>query len=260
MIIGQNNIIEYIDNKTRDTFPRSLILLGAYGCGKHTTVNYIKDKLNLPLINITDQLSLDFILSLYQKPEPYLYLIEGNQITIKEQNMILKFIEEPLKNAYIIIIAESSNQLLPTVYNRCQVLRFVPYSKEILKSFSDDELILKIADTPGEVKDLNNNKLSDILELTDKIVNKIGAANLPNVLTISDKLAYKDEKNKFPIQSFSKVLNYSLIEKIRKDSNPVYIQMYKLVNEWNIKRKAPTISQKFLFENLLLKLYNLMKV
>lgn len=259
-MIGQLNIFNYINNKTRDTFPRSLILLGPYGCGKHSICDYIKDKLEIPLINISEKISLDFIQSLYQKPEPYLYLIECSEITIKEQNMLLKLIEEPLKNAYIVLIAESSNQILSTVYNRCQVLRFEPYSKDELAQFTSDELVLKIAETPGEVLDLSqDNKLTDILELTNKIVNKIGTANLPNVLTISDKLAYKNEKNKFSIPSFSKVLNYSIKQKIREDSNLIYIDMYKLIREWNIKRKAPTISQKFLFENLLVKLYNLMK-
>jgi len=30
-MVGQEHIIKYIDNKTRDTFPRSLILLGETG-------------------------------------------------------------------------------------------------------------------------------------------------------------------------------------------------------------------------------------
>ena len=62
---------------------------------------------------------------------------------------MLKFIEEPLKNSYIIILAESTNQLLPTIYNRCQVMTFAPYSIDELRNFTQDELVLSVARTPG---------------------------------------------------------------------------------------------------------------
>ena len=135
-IIGQDKLLNYIDSKRRDTFPRSLILLGESGCGKSTVINYISDKLNLPLIDITDNINIDFITSLYEKPEPYIYTIKASNITIKEQNALLKFIEEPLKNSYVIIEVENLNQILATVYNRCQVLKFVPYSKKILQNLA----------------------------------------------------------------------------------------------------------------------------
>lgn len=256
---SQKHIYNYIDNKARDNFPRSLLLLGESGCGKHSLCDYIAEKLNLQLINISENLNFDFIMQLYEKPEPYLYIIEASKISVKEQNTILKFIEEPLKNAFIILIAENSNQLLPTILNRCQQLSFNPYTLEELKQLSSDELILKIAKTPGQVDSLLSNNLQDMVILADKIINKIGSANLPNVLTIPDKLAFKQEKDKFDIECFSRTLNYMLLEKIKSDDNPKYLEMYKLVGEWNKKRKAPTIVQNFLFENYLVKMHMLMK-
>lgn len=259
-MVGQDHIIKYIDNKTRDTFPRSLILLGENGCGKHSIVTYIKDKLKLELSNISDNLNLEFIENLYSKPEPYIYIIDAPKITVKEQNVILKFVEEPLKNSYIIILAETKNQLLQTVYNRCQVLSFNPYTREQLQQFTNDELVLKIAKTPGQINDLLASDLKGMLELAEKIVTKIGTANLPNVLTISDKIAYKNEKDKFDLDIFSKVLLYSIKEEIvRNSSDSRYFYMYELVREWLQKKKAPTISQKFLFENYLVKLHELMR-
>ncbi len=264
MIIGQDYIINYIKSKKRDTFPRSLVLLGEYGCGKKTVVSLIAQHLKLQSVDITKELNFEFITSLYQKPEPYLYVIDGSKITIKEQNVILKFVEEPLKNAFIVILAESSNQLLKTVYNRCQVLTFVPYLRETLQQFTSDELVLKIARTPGQVTELSSNDLKGMVELAEKIVTKIGVANLPNVLTISEKLAYKDEKDKFPVNIFSKVLVYAIKDEIiRSDSNSPsgskLFNLYKLILEWDRKRRAPTISQKFLFENYLVKFHEAMR-
>ena len=47
MIVGQEHIISLIDKSTVDTFPKSLILLGEYGSGKHTISDYISNRLNL---------------------------------------------------------------------------------------------------------------------------------------------------------------------------------------------------------------------
>ena len=259
MILGQDAILSYIDNKKRDTFPRSLILLGEYGCGKHAVLDYLADHLKLTTLDITENLNFEFITGLYQKPEPYLYIIDASKITIKEQNVILKFVEEPLKNSFIVILAEYSNQLLRTVYNRCQVLSFKPYLEETLRNFTNNELVLKIAKTPGQVKELESSDLTGMLELANKIVNKVGVANISNVLTISDKIAFKNEKDKFSLPVFANVLVYSLSEKIKECRELKYLDMYKLVGEWNTKRKAPTISQKFLFENYLIKFHECMR-
>jgi replication-associated recombination protein RarA len=252
-IIGQDKIIRYIDDKNRDTFPRSLILLGESGCGKSLVSSYISNKLNLQIVDITGSINFDYIMSLYEKPEPYIYTIMAKDLSIKEQNAILKFVEEPLKNAYIIIEAETTNQLLPTVYNRCQVLNFLPYSKDVLSKFSLDNVLLDIARTPGQIKHLSEgNKLLEMTELANKMITKIGVANIPNMLTISDKIAWKKEKDKFDLDTFALVLNYCIKNQIKSGQN--CFEFYSIIREWNIKRKAPTVIQKSLFENTLLKL------
>ena len=258
--ISQSHIFNYIDKKARDTFPRSLLVIGESGCGKSIVINYIAEHLHLPLLDITDQLSFDFIMSLYEKPEPYFYFIDGNKLSIKDQNMLLKFIEEPLKNAFICIELQSANQVLPTIYNRCQKIIFNPYSKAELERFTQDPLILQVAKTPGQIIKLTeSNQLPELLELSNKIIDKIGSANISNVLTISDKLAFKQEKDKLNVDLFSNILVNQLNNRIKTNSNSKLFSLYQLVREWNIKRKAPTIVQNFLFEQYLVKMYKLMR-
>ena len=256
---SQNHIYQFLERKTRDTFPRALLLIGESGCGKHHVCDLIKNKLNLDMQDISENLNFDFLMQLYERPQPYIYIIEASKISVKEQNTILKFIEEPLKNSYIVILAENSNQLLLTILNRCQKLIFNPYSIDELRSLTNNELVLKIAKTPGQVTSLLANNLEDIVALSNKIIDKIGTANLPNVLTISDKLAFKGEKDKFDIECFSRTLNYLLVEKIKTDNNIKYQEMYKLVSDWNRERKAPTVVQNFLFERYLVKIHELMR-
>lgn len=253
-MIGQEKIIDYIENKTRDTFPRSLILLGEKGCGKHTVTEIIADRLNLQVVDITDNLNFDYLLNLQQKPEPFIYLIRAVDTTIKAQNAMLKFVEEPLKNSFIVIIAENSNQLLPTVYNRCQVLNFKPYSKEELKNFTNNDFIIEVAKTPGQVKLLESSNIDDLVVLCNKIVTKIGVANVPNVLTIPNKIAFKQEKDKFDLDILSIILGYSITKYIKENNvDKKYYEFYDLYRNWDRERRATTLNQKVLFENYLLK-------
>ena len=50
-MIGQKRLLNVIDNYTIDTFPRSVILIGDQGCGKHTLVNYISENIIENAIN-----------------------------------------------------------------------------------------------------------------------------------------------------------------------------------------------------------------
>ena len=169
-IVGQESLISLIDSKNRDTFPRSVILLGQRGSGKHLITNYIGSKLNYSVVDITDKLDLEFITSLYLKPEPNIYVIEMKKLTIREQNMILKFLEEPLKNAYIILLAEVKNQMLDTIVNRCQIWTLKPYAKELLSEFTDNKQILSIAKTPGMLLELETVDIADVILLCKKIL------------------------------------------------------------------------------------------
>ena len=56
-IIGQDSLISKINNLTLDSFPRSIILVGEKGSGKHLICSYISQKFELDVIDIS--LSLD---------------------------------------------------------------------------------------------------------------------------------------------------------------------------------------------------------
>ena len=118
-IRGQETILNRISRLNLDTFPRTLMLLGESGSGKHSIVNIIQNTFNLRSEDITEKISLDLLDEIYRRVEPYIYIISINSISIKEENTILKFLEEPLKNSYIILLADCKDGILPTILNRC---------------------------------------------------------------------------------------------------------------------------------------------
>lgn len=53
---------------------------------------------------------------------------------IQSQNKLLKILEEPPKNTFIILNVTNINKVLPTVASRCKKIRLQPLSKEELKN------------------------------------------------------------------------------------------------------------------------------
>ena len=53
-----------------------------------------------------------------------------DEMNVSGMNALLKTLEEPPRNALLILISHSTQPILPTIRSRCQVLRFYPLSEE----------------------------------------------------------------------------------------------------------------------------------
>lgn len=257
MIKGQEKLCLHIDRFTIDTLPRTILLLGAYGSGKHLIVNYIADKYNLEVEDISDNLTLELIDNISQRVSPRLYIINSNGLTNKNENTILKFLEEPLKNAFIIVLSESKDSIIPTVLNRCQVWEMNAYQKDFLSSFiqstaDNTEMLLKVADTPGKILEYQHFPLKDMFDLAYKIFNNIQNANFANVLTLSRFIAFKNEKDKFDFNLFIDIL--TLVSRELCVNNKMSATIYHLTNRLSNNRHIFNIDKKALFENYLVNL------
>lgn len=258
MIIGQEKICTRIEKSTLDSFPRSLMLVGQRGGGKHLICNYIASKFNLTILDITDSLNVETIDEIYNRVEPYLYTIRINEISIKEQNTILKFLEEPLKNSFIVLIAETEMGLLPTIINRCQVWQLQNYTKEYLRTFvnNQDSYILDIAQTPGQIIELLNSPVDAMVELADKILSNIERASISNTLTLSDKFEFKNDltTDKFNIHIFVDVLQGRVVSRVKSDPDKKYMTAYSLTSTLKKQLLTKNLDYKSLFERYLIEL------
>ena len=260
MITGQEKICTRIDSLTLDSFPRSLMLVGAKGAGKHLIVEYIAKRFNLREIDITESLDQESIEELYNRVEPYLYLIRANELSVKEENTILKFLEEPLKNSYIVLIAETDIGLLQTILNRCQIWYLQNYTKEFLRTFvTSNEYVLQIANTPGQVISLCNTSFEDMLQLSDKIIDKINVASVANTLTLSNKIAFKNESDKYDVKLFVDILLQRLVERCKQCTDRRYTSSYLLTSELKKKLSIKNLDYKSLFEGYLVNLRTIMR-
>ena len=160
-------------------------------------------------------------------------------------------------------MTEDKNQLLDTVLNRCVVYSFESYTIQELSSFIkyekeiNKELALKISTTPGQLIETDEGKLESLYELVLKITNKIKDATLPNTLSISDKMNYKDNINKFDINMFFNSLILALTEEYIKNNNEFYFKLYNKVSEYKSMLNAPKINKEVLMDNFLITIWKL---
>lgn len=255
MLIGQDRLNKLLENISVDIMPRSLILSGPKGCGKHLFCSLLQEKLNIPVSDITDKLDFEFIIELYTRTTPNIYIIDSTNIMQKEQNRVLKFLEEPLKNSFIIILCESLNQLLDTVINRCEIIRFQPYTVEQLRQFDPniDETILHICNTPGDIISYKNISLEPYLTLAHKMIEKMRIAAISNAISISDKIAFKDESDKLDLNLFKKVLlNTASAALVNQEINNSF---FDAIRNYLTESSQPRVNQKYLFDNLITTLW-----
>lgn len=236
-MIGQKKLLEILNKYTLDSFPHSVLITGEKGMGKHTLVKYIKDNiLNIPLKDITKNISNDYINTIYLTPTPFIYLIDLSEITEKQQNILLKFVEEPPYTSFIILLSESKVNVLNTILNRCVIFELASYTKEELSTFIKEkdkqELILNVVRSPGKIKTIELDNLISLYSLCDNIINKLSIASYFNTLSIADKINYKEEYNKYDITLFFDTLVYKLFNAFISTNNIKLYDIYlKLIYE-----------------------------
>lgn len=261
MVVGQEKLCSLIANSTLDDFPRSLMLVGPRGGGKHLICEYISERFRLTAVDLTDQLDQETLDELYNRVEPYLYIIRVNEISVKDENTILKFLEEPLKNSFIVLIAETDTSVLQTILNRCQIWHLQNYRRDFLAMFLNgaSDYILEIAQTPGQVMELCEVDFSSMVDLADKIISKISVASIVNTLTLSGKLGFKNEPDKPDVKLFVSVLLSRFADCCKRYPDNKFVAGYYLTNQLQRNLQIKNLDYKALFERYLIDLRNIMR-
>lgn len=94
-----------------------------------------------------------------------IYILDGFDLATKDAaNSLLKFLEEPGKEIYAILIADEKSNLLPTIQSRCQNIVFRPVSKkEIEQCFSQH-----VDEDCAKMLALNGYSEKQVLDLIEK--------------------------------------------------------------------------------------------
>lgn len=241
-MIGQKKLLSRIDSYTLSTLPKSILFLGEEGCGKHMIANHIAEIFRFKKVIVDKETDTDTFADYQLAVVPTLLIIDLRLFAEKDQNKFLKFIEEPAKNIWVVLLANSEIGILPTVLNRCTKFHFDQYSVNELKQFqwldqSENDLVYKICRTPGQIEKFGTAESSDRL---------VEAYNYCKLLVDDfDKLSYtylissaiehvncKEDYNKITFDLFILVLEYVLFEAVLKNEKVYSQKMYKVLNDY----------------------------
>ena len=250
-IIGQAKLLSIINSYTLQTLPKTLMFIGHKGCGKHTFTNYIVNKFNFDFVEITESVSTVELDDFLFKTIPTCYLIDLNKFSEKQQNQFLKFIEEPSKSVYIILISNSEAGVLNTVLNRCTKYYFEPYTKEQIEHIINttvNELAFAIFKTPGKLLNLTEKDFQNIINLADKLVHKLNCASYAATLAISTKINYKDLYNKIDFNLFFDAVEFLALEDFKNSGNKQSLTIFNITNRF----KQHATQQNLIKETLML--------
>lgn len=230
-VIGQEKLVKALEGYTLETAPKTILFLGQSGCGKSWIANAFAKQLDLEVVVVKPDSTAEKLIEYYQCPINKMYLIDLKDIVEKDQNKFLKFIEEPSKTMNIILMAESTVGILPTILNRCVKYVFEPYTPEQLKQFDwavncSEEIAYEICKTPGQLLELSADNLDQALGLCRAIVSSVDKANYANTLSIVTKINLKDDAKKIDFKLFFDLMTYAAFDDYKKNNNELSFKIY----------------------------------
>jgi hypothetical protein len=98
-----------------------------------------------------------------------------------------------------------------------------------------------------------------MVELADKIINKIGVASAYNTLTISDKLAFKNESDKIDVRLFTSLLLNRIVEFCKNYDDGRLMSAYVLTKTMREHSNVNNVDLKAVFEKYLMDLRAIMR-
>lgn len=178
---------------------------------------------------------------------------QGNKLTIQAQNALLKTIEEPPTEVYIIILCESLELILDTIKSRCEIYKLTPLTKDELYKYiaikgydySEEEKSSAIAFSegiPGRIDRYFSD--TELQELRDKIVDLLLQLTNNEIEAILEKeeqlVSYKQNKEEV-INVLSSFIRDILVNKEVYNENLIINrdkikEIERLTNEMSFKK------------------------
>ena len=151
--VGKNQICQYLINgllneKNSKNLVKNNSHPDLFCINNETLISYFqredKDKLKnktkkIPVAFIRE--AIDFVMLKSGLSKNKILFIDGAEnLTISSQNALLKTLEEPPQNTYIIIQSNRFKCLNQTIYSRCQLIHFNNLSQDELYDWAEDIL------------------------------------------------------------------------------------------------------------------------
>ena len=271
--VGHSSLIENFKNRcSNGNLSHAQLISGEDGIGKSILAEILgklilNGDLNREYVDIINYKPIktsfgvddvrDIIDEVNKKPfegdKKVIIIHQGNKLTIQAQNALLKTIEEPPTEVYIIILCESLELILDTIKSRCEIYKLTPLTKDELYKYiaikgydySEEEKASAIAFSegiPGRIDRYFSD--TELQELRDKIVDLLLQLTNNEIEAILEKeeqlVSYKQNKEEV-INVLSSFIRDILVNKEVYNENLIINrdkikEIERLTNEMSFKK------------------------
>ena len=267
-MIGQRELIKKIHGQIeREKFPRFSIIIGEKGSGKHTLIWDIATTLGCAVAFVSPKADevRDVIENSYKVELPIIYAFtDCDNMSSASANALLKVTEEPPRNAYFILTCENLDNLLSTIRSRGVTYMMEPYQYndkcdylETQPNRIDDDtmtFILDVASNIGEIKTLLNIDVAEFSKYVELVIDNIAEVSGSNAFKIADKVAFKDESDKYDLGLFWKAFRSACIDRGHEDDPIKYGYAVAITGDAIQQLSIKSLNKQMLFDDWLLKI------
>ena len=229
-MIGQQGLIKLFRTQIEyKALPRFSILVGPPGSGKRRLADIIysmyqkaNSKSRTYVYTISDN-KVDTVRQMIRdaytvKVTTFFILPDADKMSLAAKNALLKVTEEPPNKAFFIMTLEDENHTLSTIRSRGTVYHMEYYSPKEIQEFIKttltkdgmavptdiENILVSVCETPGDVTLFLNGptSISEFYEYVELVVDDVAEVSDANAFKIADKIALKDEEDKFDLRLF----------------------------------------------------------
>ena len=265
-MIGQTYLLERINGQIdRGRFPRFAIFIGERGCGKRYLASTIADYLKLPISFVDNKVETvrQVIDASYTIETPIMYVFtDCDNMSSMAANALLKVTEEPPQNAYFVLTCENEENLLQTIKSRGVTYMLEPYSyadkcdyieQQGVPEFEEDEnFILDVASNLGEVQQMLNMDIHQFRTYVNLVIDNVAEVSDSNAFKIGDKIALKDEDDKYDLRLFWKAFRSICTDRLKEENDLKYARAIAITGDSLSQLNIRGINKQMLLDNWLL--------
>ena len=205
--------------------------------------------------------AIDFIMLKSGLSKNKILFIDGAEnLTISSQNALLKTLEEPPQNTYIIIQSNRFKCLNQTIYSRCQLIHFNNLSQDELYSWAEDILqnkndksVIPSYMTPKKVSQLIEDGLFEDLKILNKHLYSLFNQGIDGKV-ISDVIDLNIDFN----EKLNYIIDFALSISKKGNSNIHPVKLSDFIEELSNFREnlfeINSLNQRYSLHHLLLKI------
>lgn len=268
-MIGQTKLLKLIEEQIEfKDFPRFSIIVGAEGSGKKTITLSIAYALNCQRVFIEPKVDSirEMIKNCYSVNTPTMYVIfDSDKMSQQAKNAMLKICEETPDNAYIIMLVNDIETVLPTIKSRASIYYIEPYTAKELIEYADmsedvNDIITDLCETPGDVEKLRFIGPKVFYDFVEKVVDNIAEVSDANALKIAGQIDFKNnDAQKYDMILFLRAFKSVCGKRMRKavTEDDMEMQLYysagiKIVTKALRQMQITGINKSALFDMFIL--------